>query len=191
MPPLSSKQHQTLPLAFFLWWENPKMRLSPWILHSSLSITPVQGAAPSHGLGKRHLAESARWKVQVAAVYLALQRAVAQPERRPSTFPSQEAPWESLNNHQWSELWFTAQLDEKPPLTPRLLQLFPGYKWPLLTSLPPRSSCSYLPGLWASWELARGRKISPSIGIKTHTGFLALVQDELYVLQSKFHFAFV
>ena len=127
----------------------------------------------------------------MAAIYLALQRAVAQPERRPSTFPSQEAPQESLNNHQWSGLWFTASLDGKPSLTPRLLQLFPGYKWHLPTSLPPRSSCSYPPGPCASWKLARSRKISPSIGIKTRTGFLSLVQDELYALHSKLPFAFV
>jgi len=38
----------------------------------------------------RDEAEPTRWKVQVASVYLALQRAVTQPEHRPSTFPSQE-----------------------------------------------------------------------------------------------------
>lgn len=146
---------------------------------------------PGRGPRTGHPAEPARWKVQVAAVYLALQRAVAQPERRPSTFPSQEMPGESLNNHQWSGLWFTALLDGKLSLTPCLLQLFPEYKWHLLTSLPPRSSSSYPSGPRASWKLARSRKISPSIGIKTRTGFSSLVQDKLYVLQSKLHSAFV
>lgn len=114
--------------------------------------------------------------------------AVARPEHRPSTFPMQEVLQESLNNHQWSRLWFTASLDGKLSLTPGLLQLFPDYKWHLLTSLPPRSSCSYPPGPRALWKLARSRKTSLSIGIKTRTGFLSLVQDELYVLQPKLHF---
>lgn len=154
---------------------NPKMWSSPRILQRGSSIKPVQGAVCGHGPGMRHLAKPTRWKVQVAAVYLVLQRAVAHPERRPSIFPLQEAPWESLNNRQWSGLWFIALLDGKPLLTPRLLQLFPGYKWHLLTSRPPKSSCPYPPDPCASWKLARSRKISLNLGIKTCMGFLSLV----------------
>lgn len=151
---------------------SPKPSSSPQILQGGLSAKPVCGTAPSCGPGTRHLTEPTRWKVQVAAVYLALQRAVAQPERRPSTFPSREVPRESLNNHQWSGLWFTTLLDGKPSLTPCLLQLFPGYKWHLPTLLPPRSS--YPPGPHGSWKLVRRRKTSSSIGIKTHTAFCPL-----------------
>lgn len=103
----------------------------------------IHKAHPRHGAGSwprmRHLAEHTRWKVQVAAVYLALQRAVAQAERGPSTFPWQEALLESLNNHQWSGLWFTASLDGKPSLTPCLFQPSPGCKC--------QQSSHYLPGL--------------------------------------------
>lgn len=128
---LSSKQHQTLSLGSF---RDRKSTFNPQNVAITLDPprTLVHKAHPRRGAGSwprmRHLAEPTRWKVQVAAVYLALQRAVAQAERGPSTFPWQEALLESLNNHQWSGLWFTASLDGKPSLTPCLLQPSPGCK---------------------------------------------------------------
>lgn len=131
IPSLSSKQHQILSAGSFrdrkctlspkMWWItlDPPRRLihKAHLRHSARSWPRM-----------RHLAEPTRWKVQVAAVYLALQRAVLQAERGPSTFPWQEVLLESLNNHQWSGLWFAASLDGKPSLTLCLLQLSPGCK---------------------------------------------------------------
>lgn len=136
----------------------------------------------------RHLAEPARWKVQVVVVYLALQRAVAQAERGPSTFPWQETLQESLNNHQWSGLWFTAALDGNHPslcvCSSSLLGV--NVNTSLITSLV-LMSMSTSP----KWKLDRSGKSSPSTGIKTHVGFSSFVKEEFYVLQSKLPFAFV
>lgn len=151
----------------------------------------IHKAHPRHGAWSwprmRHLAEPTRWKVQVAAIYLALQRAVAQAECGPSTFPRQEVLLESLNNHQWSGLWFTVSLDGKPSLSVCPSSLMGVNVNICLITSQVFMSTSTSP----MWKLDRSMKSSPSTVIKTHVGFSSLVKDEFYVLQSRLPFSFL
>lgn len=118
MPPLSSKQHQTLPLGSFMRWEKhasmPKHGCHP---KSSTKACPQSLSKARHPVAARE--RDIRLSPQGGKFKWLLFIWVCR-EQSPSLNVGQapshrrEAPWESLNNHQRSGLWFTALLENHP-----------------------------------------------------------------------------